>query len=62
MICSYTQTYSNNRDELFYFHNKDKVDLNFRNKLDKNYYIFHNSPENYKLYICECDFHRFVVY
>lgn len=47
MLCSFTQTYSNNRNELFYYHNKDKTDIYFRNKLDKNYYIFHNSPHNY---------------
>ena len=48
MICSFTQTYSNNRNELFYYHNKDKTDIYFRNKLDKNYYAFHNSPQAYK--------------
>jgi len=47
MLCSFTQTYSNNRNELFDYHNKDKTDIYFRNKLDKNYYIFHNSPHNY---------------
>jgi hypothetical protein len=48
MLCSFTQTYSNNRSELFYYHNKDKPDIYFRNKLDKNYYVFHNSPPSYK--------------
>lgn len=48
MFCSFTQTYSNNRNELFEYHNKDKTDIYFRNKLDKNYYIFHNSPHPYR--------------
>jgi hypothetical protein len=48
MLCSFTQTYSDNRSELFYFHNKDKTDIYFRNKLDKNYFVFHNSPNEYK--------------
>lgn len=48
MLCSFTQTYSNNRSELFYYHNKDKSDIYFRNKLDKNYYCFHNSSQHYK--------------
>ena len=48
MLCSFTQTYSNNRSELFYYHNKDKTDIYFRNKLDKNYYCFHNSSQLYK--------------
>ena len=47
MLCSFTQTYSDNRSELFHYHNKDKTDIYFRNKLDKNYYIFHNSPQSY---------------
>jgi hypothetical protein len=53
MICSFTQTYSNNRYELFEYHNKDETDINFRNKLDKNYYIFHNSTDKYTRNICE---------
>lgn len=52
MICSFTQTYSNDRNELFTYHNKDNIDIQFRNKLDKNYYIFHNSSENYIKDIC----------
>ena len=48
MIASYTQTYSDNRSELFDFHNKDKNDIYFRNKLDKNYYVFHNCSDEYK--------------
>lgn len=47
MLCSFTQTYSNNRNILFHYHNKDKTDIYFRNKLNKNYYSFHNSPNDY---------------
>jgi hypothetical protein len=47
MICSFTQTYANNRNELFEYHNKDMVDIYFRNKMDKNYYAFHNSSDDY---------------
>lgn len=48
MICSFTQTYSNNRYALYNYHNKDKVDIYFRNKMDKNFYAFHNSPYDYQ--------------
>ena len=47
MICSYTQTYSDNRVELCEFHNRDRSDIRFRNKLDNNYFVFHNSPDSY---------------
>lgn len=46
-ICSFTQTYSDRRQELFDFHDNDNVDLYFRNKLDYNFYVFHNCSENY---------------
>lgn len=46
-ICSFTQTYSDGREELFNFHDNDNVDLYFRNKLDDNFYVFHNCSENY---------------
>lgn len=52
MICSFTQTYSSDRRELFDYHDKDAVDIRFRNKLDGNYYAFHNSQEKYKTQIC----------
>ena len=57
MICSYTQTYSDNRNELFYFHDKDQTDIYFRNKLDKNYYVFHNSSDNYIQHIIKSEHH-----
>ena len=53
MIASFTQTYSNNRNILYHYHNKDSTDIYFRNKLDKNYYVFHNSPKNYTDCICQ---------
>jgi hypothetical protein len=53
MIASFTQTYSNNRNILYHYHNKDNTDIYFRNKLDKNYYVFHNSSKNYQDCICQ---------
>lgn len=53
MICSYTQTYSDNRVELCEFHNKDSSDIRFRNKLDNNYFVFHNSSDTYMNTVCE---------
>lgn len=55
-IASFTQTYSNNRQLLYDYHNKDIVDINFRNKLDKNYYVFHNSNDSYIQHIINCDY------
>lgn len=46
-ICVFTQTYSNNRSELFNYHELDKLDIDFRNNFDYNLYSFHNSDENY---------------
>lgn len=47
-ICVFTQTYGNNREELFYYHNYDHLDIYFRNSFDINFYAFHNCDENYK--------------
>jgi len=58
MICSFTQTYSNNRNELYEFHNKDINDIYFRNKLDKNYYAFHNSDNEYMSKILNSDYFK----
>ena len=46
-ICVFTQTYSNNRSELFTYHELDKLDIYFRNSFDYNLYSFHNSDDNY---------------
>lgn len=46
-ICVFTQTYSNNRHELFHYHELDQLDIDFRNNFDYNLYSFHNSDENY---------------
>ena len=58
MICSYTQTYGNNRSELFDYHNKDNTDIIFRNKLDKTYLVFHNSSSDYISNICQYKFYK----
>lgn len=46
-ICSFTQTYSDNRQELFDFHDHDASDIYFRKQLDDNFYVFHNCSDNY---------------
>lgn len=46
-ICVFTQTYSNNRLELFHYHNKDMSDIYFRNNFNLNFYSFHNSNIDY---------------
>ena len=46
-ICSFTQTYSDQRAELFEYHNKDLSDISFRNQFDSTFYAFHNSSESY---------------
>jgi hypothetical protein len=47
-ICVFTQTYSNNRKELFDFHNLDMEDIKFRNLFDLNIYAFHDCDNTYK--------------
>lgn len=47
-ICVFTQTYSNNRGDLFFYHNYDHLDVYFRNSFDLNIYAFHNCDETYK--------------
>lgn len=60
MICSYTQTYSDNRVELCEFHNKDSSDIRFRNKLDNNYFAFHNSTDTYMRTVCEFKYFKAI--
>lgn len=47
-FCVFTQTYGDNRIEIFDYKRFDKVDIFFRNQFDLNYYSFHNSGEIYK--------------
>jgi hypothetical protein len=47
-ICVFTQTYSDNRSELFNYHNLDKDDVKFRNLFYLNIYSFHNCSDFYK--------------
>ena len=60
MICAFTQTYSSDRQELFDYHDKAEVDIRFRNKLDGNYYAFHNSNETYKTRMCARPYFRSI--
>lgn len=46
-IMVFTQTYSNNRHRLFDYHDRDAVDIYFRNVFEKTVYAFHNSPADY---------------
>jgi len=46
-ICIFTQTYGNDRDILFHYHNMDSMDIYFRNSFDLNIYSFHNSSDSY---------------
>jgi hypothetical protein len=41
-ICIFTQTYSNDREILYKYHNMDELDVYFRNQFDLNLYSFHN--------------------
>ena len=44
-ICSFTQTYNNNRNIIYKFKQYDDTDNYFRNKLDHNIYAFHGVDE-----------------
>ena len=57
-ICVFTQTYSNDREELFKYHCKDQSDIDFRNQFDLNLYSFHNSPDEYVKELLECDYFK----
>jgi hypothetical protein len=46
-ICIFTQTYSDDREELFKYHCKDQSDIDFRNQFDLNLYSFHNCSDEY---------------
>jgi hypothetical protein len=47
MLASLTFTYGDKRSELYNFKNKDSGDRYFRNKLDYNLFVFHNSPDSF---------------
>lgn len=47
MIASLTFTYGTEREDIFKYKSKDKSDLVFRNSLDLNLYVFHNSSRDY---------------
>ncbi len=44
-FCVFTQTYGNDREELYKYHNLDELDIYFRNSFDLNLYAFHNVSE-----------------
>jgi hypothetical protein len=57
-ICVITQTYSNNRIELFNYHNLDENDNYFRNKFDGNIYTFHNLSDEYYETLIKMDYFK----
>lgn len=46
-ICIFTQTYNDNRFELFDYLPNDNLSIEFRNAFDLNIYSFHNSDREY---------------
>ena len=59
-ICVFTQTYSDDRSELFEYHNLDKDDVKFRNLFDLNIYSFHNCSDTYKNNITNSQYFRSI--
>jgi hypothetical protein len=57
-ICVFSQTYSNNRLELFNYHNKDKSDILFRNNFDLTLYSFHNCDKLYSNNLLDLDYFK----
>lgn len=57
-ICVITQTYSDNRIELFNYHNLDENDNYFRNKFDGNIYTFHNLSDEYYETLIKMDYFK----
>lgn len=47
-ICAFMQTYSDNRDILFQFHDADEGVIEFLNSFDKTYFAFHNCSPAYR--------------
>ena len=46
-ICTFSQTYSDNRFELFDYLPNDELSIEFRNMFDLNIYSFRNSSREY---------------
>lgn len=55
-ICVFTQTYSDDRGELYKYHCKDQSDIDFRNQFDLNLYSFHNSSDEYVENLLKSDY------
>jgi hypothetical protein len=47
MIASLTFTYGTDRLDIYKYKQKDNIDKTLRNNLDLNFYLFHNSNNNY---------------
>jgi len=67
-IAIFTQTYSDSRKELFYYHSLDMNDIYFRNQFDINIYSFHNSSQSFQneikkyKYISDINLIEFIEY
>jgi len=46
-ICAFSQTYGDDREELYEYLKNDNSSINFRNSFDLNLYSFHNSSREY---------------
>jgi hypothetical protein len=57
-ICVITQTYSDNRIDLFKYHNLDENDNYFRNKFHGNIYTFHNLSDEYYETLIKMDYFK----
>jgi hypothetical protein len=60
-ICVFTQTYSDNREELYIYHNNDVTDIEFRNQFDLNIYSFHNCPDDYTERLKQYDYFKKIT-
>ena len=57
-ICTFTQTYSDSRKELYEFHSKDVSDIDFRNNFNSNIYAFHNCSDEYVSDLLELNYFK----
>lgn len=60
-ICVFSQTYSNNRLELFNYHSKDDTDILFRNNFDLTLYSFHNCDRFYSKNLLNLDYFKNIT-
>jgi hypothetical protein len=59
-VCFWTQTYGNDRKELFEFHSFDKFDIDLRNNFH-SIFTFHNCSDDYFEEVSNCDYLNSIV-